>query len=361
MIALENLYNRCAAHGFRPVGQEAAAVAMGFTLAKEENADLCLLQVADRRQMNNDVCKFLHDREMGRAAALSQMYGSVWVVFLRIGGDREEAGAEQYYGQSPYAIYWHMDPESAEVTAAKGQPDDIMGLKAAVSGLFETQEEAAETSAEHHGQQSPGRVEDAAEAGAGAAPGLSSSFCTFILAAANILVLILMYQQGFAQNPMIVAARFGAIIPALIWEAGEYYRLLTAMFIHFGWEHLIFNVGGMLIFGTRIERYYGKAAFLAIYFISGLIASVTSLFLTQGFSAGSSGAVYGLLGAAFIYTRYTKRTMDLINNHVIFIYIIIGLGMGFVLPNIDYFGHIGGLAAGVLTGFAALKLEGNKS
>lgn len=340
---LENLYSRCIESGFQPIGQEAAAVAMGFTLTKVENAALCLLQVTDMRLMGKDVCSFLRDREMERAAALGQMYGSVWVVFLRIGGEDSPVNeAEVYYGQSPYAIYWHMNPDTGKVTASEGQPDDVMGLKAAIAEMGESGgcfREVVPAEVSHHFIRA------------------KVPACTFILVATNILVLILMYHQGYAQMPMMVAARFGAIVPSLIWDAGEYYRLLTAMFIHFGWTHLFFNVAGMLIFGTRIERYYGKGAFLAIYFISGLAASAASLLLTQGFSAGASGAVYGLLGAAFVYTRYTKRTMDIINNQVILIYIVLGLGMGFIVPNIDYFGHIGGLIAGILTGYAALKLE----
>ena len=180
---------------------------------------------------------------------------------------------------------------------------------------------------------------------------------TLILVTINIAVLALMYLQGYAHSPHAVALRFGAIVPSLIWEAGEYYRLFTAMFIHFGWQHLLFNVTGLLIFGTRIEQYYGKCAFLAIYLASGLIASIASLLFTRGFAAGASGAVYGLVGAAFIYIRYLRRPMDMINSQVITIYIIMGLGMGFIMPNIDYFGHIGGLVAGVLVGLLILKIS----
>jgi len=336
MSFLENLYSQCIAHGFFPVSHDAVPVAdaAGFTLAKEENAALCLVQAADLSRLSTDICLYLRNVELERAKALSGSYSSVWVVFLWISDETSPVieNAEGYYGQSPYALYWHINSETSQITVAPGQPDDIMGLKAALQAEEAPQIEEKRT-------QPP--------------------ICTFILALTNILIMILMYLRGFAERPVEVAAHFGAIIPPLVWE-GAYYRLLTAMFVHFGWTHLLFNIAGMLIFGIRIERYYGKGSFLAIYFISGLSASVASLLLTQGISAGASGAVYGLLGAAFVYTRYTKRAMDIINKHVILIYIILGLGMGFVMPNIDYFGHIGGLIAGSLVGLAALKLEERK-
>ena len=332
--------------GFQALSEEAIPVAdaAGITLAKEENASLCLLQIVDLSRLDDSIYLFLRDKEIERAKALCPMYSSVWVIFLRIGKGTppELEGAEAFFGQSPYVIYWHVNPEDREFFVPSGQPDDVMGLKKAIINAFEEPSlpyEKPET------QKAPANYVR-----------VRAPVCTYFMAATNIIVMLLMFHQGYALMPVIVAARFGAIVPQLIWEYGEYYRLLTAMFVHFGWTHLFFNVAGMFIFGTRIERYYGSGAFLAIYFVSGLSASVASLLLTQGFSAGASGAVYGLLGAAFVYTAYTKRLMDVINNHITLIYIIMGLGMGFIMPNIDYFGHIGGLLAGILLGYIMLKI-----
>ena len=390
MEFIENFYRQSILRGFKPIGREVIADTTVFTLAKVENTTLCLLQVLDINQLDASMCMSLQDQELEQAIALNTMYSSIWVVFLRVGDsfpikDLEDK-AEKYYGQSPYPIYWHVNPATQEISVPDGQPDDIMGLKAVILRSFIgdiNQDVWAGNS--KYGQNSylespppENSIQDQdifneetfiKDTFAKETDPLESKFnqaavghiwtsfpiCTLILAAVNILVMVLMYLQGYAYAPIAVAARFGAIIPSLIWNAGEYYRLLTAMFVHFGWAHLFFNVTGMLIFGTRIERYYGKGAFLIIYIVSGLIASVASLLFTQGFSAGASGAVYGLLGAAFTYTRYTRKSMDIINNHIIVIYLILGLGMGFVIPNIDYFGHIGGLIAGILTGLAFLK------
>ena len=398
MEFLENLYRQCIAYGFGALSQEAlfSAEAGGFTLAKEENTTLCLVQVADLNRLSSDVLLFLRTKELERAAALNPMYSSIWVVFLTIEAGTTGASslnamesAEAYYGQSPYAIYWHVDTRTGKITVCADQPNEVMGLKMAVNASFEDMLMSSAATPPHdpssqaqpslykpspQGQPSPREPSPQGQSSSHEpssqiqppsheppsheAPTLkaSSAIITTVIATVNIIVMLLMYVSGFDAAPVPVAVSFGAIVPSLIWGAGEYYRLFTAMFIHFGWMHLFFNVAGIFIFGTRIEQYYGKGAFMAIYFFSGLIASVTSLLFTQGISAGASGAVYGLLGAAFIYTRCTKRSMDIISNQVILVYIVMGIGMGFIVPGIDYFGHIGGLFSGMLIGYIALRV-----
>ena len=314
----ENFKHQCLLRGYKQI---AAA-----SFVKEEAAALCIVHL-DSQDMKN---------EIARAAEFSNVYGSVWLVFLSSDEiTRFRGRADAYHGQSPYMLYWYVDVEVKKFYVLEGQPDDIMGLKSIIMSVLNEKED----------ELTPQQL----------APPPSLPVLTIALAAINIVVLVLMYFYGYGQNPLLVAARFGAIIPSRIWGAGEYYRLITAMFVHFGWGHLLMNVAGMLIFGTRIERYYGKISFLSIYFASGLLSSVASLLLTRGFSAGASGAVYGLVGAAFVYTRL-RGSMDLISNHVILIYIIMGIGAGFLMPNVDYFGHIGGLIGGALAGYVALKL-----
>jgi len=317
---------QCIAKGFR---------ATGAVLAKSDGGSLCLVFIGN----------FDEEHQMEWATAVSQSYGSAYVVHISTGDSPSEG--EAYHGQSPYLIKWRVDPDNQIVHVPEGQPDDVMGLKTIIQAAFNSEStEGVSPTSLPYGESPETHIK------------ANIPICTFALAFTNIAMMVLMYWWGYAHNPIGVAAQFGAIIPARIWEYGEFYRLFMAMFIHFGWSHLFFNLVGMLIFGTRIERYYGKLPFLLTYIVTGLIASVTSLLLTQGFSAGASGAVYGLVGSAFVYTR--RQPMDIINKHVMLIYIIFGLGMGFVMPNIDYFGHIGGLISGILAGYIVLK-AGNLS
>ncbi|MCL1998630.1 MAG: rhomboid family intramembrane serine protease [Turicibacter sp.] len=357
MNALETIYRECTAAGFGHLGEEAGHSHGGFTLAREDGMALCLLQVVDNDKLEPDVRKFLRAKEMERASSLSYMFSSIWVVFLSCGkgGSDSLKEAEAFFGQSPYAIYWHIDLDTQMLITDPNQPTDIMNLHKAVLGALEV----IKVSPSPFVPDAPKPTIDETSEESVFPTKFTSSvpICTIVIAITNILMKILMYLDGYEQHPQVTAIRFGAIFPYLIWNHGEYFRLFTAMFLHFGWTHLFFNLTGLLIFGTRIEAYYGKFSFIFIYLFSGLSASAASLFLTQGISAGASGAIYGIIGAAFIYTRLNKQSMDVISNQVVIIYVVMGLGMSFVVPNIDYFAHIGGLIAGTLAGWLVLKLK----
>jgi rhomboid protease GluP len=164
-----------------------------------------------------------------------------------------------------------------------------------------------------------------------------------------------MYLDGYADSSW-TAVRFGAIVPELVF-AGEYWRLFTYMFVHFGFIHLLANTGGLLIIGLRVEKCFGHVAFLAVYLIGGLAASLCSLFFTQGFAAGASGAIFALDGAAFAYTRIAKRPIDELTDQVMLMYIIVGIAMGFGMGGVDNAAHVGGLVAGLLLGALITKIK----
>lgn len=129
----------------------------------------------------------------------------------------------------------------------------------------------------------------------------------------------------------------------------DYYRLITAAFLHANLIHLGFNMYALYIIGSAIENYFGKVKYLIIYFLSAIGSSLLSvLFLKGGYSLGASGAIFGLLGA-FLYFAYKYRVYmgPVLRNQLVPI-IIINLAIG-LLPGIDMAGHIGGLVMGLLT------------
>jgi len=115
---------------------------------------------------------------------------------------------------------------------------------------------------------------------------------------------------------------------------GAYYRLLTACFLHFGLFHLLANMYGLLLLGTA----------LTVYLLSGLGGSVaTYLFASNSFSAGASGAVFGLFAAYFLAARRVGA-----DTRGILIMVGINLAITFGVPQISKTGHLGGLAVGLL-------------
>lgn len=132
---------------------------------------------------------------------------------------------------------------------------------------------------------------------------------------------------------------------------GEAYRLLTSMFFHEDLIHLVLNMYALYILGPQVERYYGKRRFAFIYFVSGLLGSLFScVFLNEfSFSIGASGALFGLLGSIGYFTYYYRATLqDALRNQITPV-ILINLALGFLVPGIDVWGHIGGLIGGLLT------------
>ena len=124
---------------------------------------------------------------------------------------------------------------------------------------------------------------------------------------------------------------------------GDYYRLLTSMFLHFGIIHLALNMYCLYLIGPALEQAFGQARFLATYLLAGLGGSVLSYALGphNELAAGASGAVFGLFGAYYVLGR--RRNLDVSS-----ITATIGLNLffSFAVSGIDWRGHVGGLVTG---------------
>ncbi len=148
----------------------------------------------------------------------------------------------------------------------------------------------------------------------------------------------------------------GALYPPAIAIDHQYWRLVTAMFLHAGILHLALNMYALYLFGYLIEEAFGKVRFLAIYLVSGFLASVASFALGPALEVGvgASGAIFGLLGAWVAYNLRRRGTaMGSANLRGAYILILINLVISFTIPGIDWRAHVGGLVAGFLTGALA--------
>jgi rhomboid protease GluP len=174
---------------------------------------------------------------------------------------------------------------------------------------------------------------------------------TQMLIAANVAIFIGMVATGHPTRADTLL-RFGALPPVM--PSSQWWRMFSAMFVHIGPLHLLFNMYALTIFGPPIENRYGKARFLALYFTAGFFGSAMSLALTQGgIRAGASGAVFGILGAwiaYFLRLRHAPAARAQLRS--LFILVGINLFLGYSLGGIDNYAHLGGLAAGFVTGFA---------
>jgi membrane associated rhomboid family serine protease len=133
--------------------------------------------------------------------------------------------------------------------------------------------------------------------------------------------------------------------PAYVVVSGEWWRLLTAAFLHFGLIHLAFNMLALLMFGAELERAIGRGRFLTLYLVSALGgATAIQLFAASDvLAAGASTAIYGLLGGLGVVLVATRQSLrGLIQLLAINLFISL-------LPGLSLIGHLGGLVTGALT------------
>lgn len=164
---------------------------------------------------------------------------------------------------------------------------------------------------------------------------------------------------GAWKNPAILAAN-GSIVPWYIWENGQYWRLVTAMFLHGDGTpqgtllHLFVNLMSLFNIGRIFELMFGSRRFVLIYFLAGIAASVTSALHIEGSSVGASGAIFGILGALVSSIlrsprfRRDKMARSIVNQCVF--WMVANIAIGFSIPQIDNAAHIGGLVAGLILG-----------
>ena len=131
-------------------------------------------------------------------------------------------------------------------------------------------------------------------------------------------------------------------------QNGEYYRLITSMFVHANILHLVSNMYALYVIGPIIEKYYGKGKFLLIYLGSGIIGSLFSVVLTNYASVGASGAIFGLFGALLYFGYKYRATLDGFLRSSIIPTLLVNLLLGFMIPGIDVSAHLGGLIGGLL-------------
>jgi membrane associated rhomboid family serine protease len=137
---------------------------------------------------------------------------------------------------------------------------------------------------------------------------------------------------------------------------GEWWRLFTAMFIHFGILQLIFNLWAIAAFGALAERILGLKRFLLVYCLTGIAGNALSAAIHPSVvSGGASGALFGLLGALFVLYRRNKRTLPYstlrAERVAVMLFIVLALLIGLPHKGIDNAAHLGGLLTGLLLGF----------
>lgn len=179
---------------------------------------------------------------------------------------------------------------------------------------------------------------------------------TYVLILINVLVFLISILFDMKEEVILYGGNHRELI-----RLGDYYRLITSMFIHVDLLHLLCNCYSLYVVGNQIESFFGKTKYLIIYFGSGIIASLLSICFNTSFSIGASGAIFGLLGSILYFGYHYRLYLGNVLKTQIIPLIILNLLIGFASTGIDNAAHIGGLIGGVLVSMiCGLKYKSNK-
>lgn len=176
-------------------------------------------------------------------------------------------------------------------------------------------------------------------------------FTKIFLTIQLVLFVLLEMFGGSTHTPTLIA--FGAKVNELIYN-GEWWRFVTPIFLHIGILHLLMNSLALYYIGMAVEKMYGSARFLFIYMFAGIVGTLSSFVFSPSISAGASGAIFGLFGALLLLGLLKPALFFRTIGPNILVVIGINLIIGFVIPNVDNAGHIGGLIGGFV---AALVVQ----
>lgn len=178
------------------------------------------------------------------------------------------------------------------------------------------------------------------------------AICTVALIVINVAAFFILTMFGDTEDAVFML-QHGAMYEPNIIEGHEYYRIFTCLFLHFGITHLLNNMVLLGALGWNLELEIGKVRFVIIYFASGIIGNIVSLFydltLEQpAVSAGASGAIFGLMGALLYVVIANRGRLGRLSGRGMLVMVILSLYFGLTSTGVDNLAHIGGLVSGFL-------------
>lgn len=173
------------------------------------------------------------------------------------------------------------------------------------------------------------------------------AWITMTLIVLNILYFVYLEAAGSSEDVLFMLEH-GAMFGPLVLDGQEYYRLLTAVFMHFGINHIVNNMLVLFVLGDNLERALGKIKYLIFYLTCGVGANVVSMFLdmrqqNHAVSAGASGAIFGVIGGLLYAVLVNRGRLEDLSSSQLIIMIIFSLYFGFTSTGVDNVAHVAGL------------------
>ncbi len=179
------------------------------------------------------------------------------------------------------------------------------------------------------------------------------SYVNGILIALNVIAFLYLEIAGSSQDVLFMYETGAMFAPAVIYGK-EYYRLVTAVFMHFGIDHIINNMIVLFALGDNLERALGHIKYLILYLACGVGSNWISMMLdgpdSMIVSAGASGAIFGVVGGLLYAVLINKGRLEDLSFRQLAVMVALSLYLGFTESGVDNVAHISGLLLGVVFG-----------
>ncbi|MBM6829928.1 rhomboid family intramembrane serine protease [Anaerotignum lactatifermentans] len=219
-------------------------------------------------------------------------------------------------------IWWYFPLDQRRLYTGKDQPKKMLGLEKMLIAAA--------------GGEGPVPMTPAAQE-------MTRPVVTWTIFAICALILAGMYLTG-RKEEWIYA--FGSGWEGVV-EQRQYYRMVTSMFLHDGPLHLAANSIYLFYFGVPVERLLGRGRFVLLFLLSGLCGNLLSLFCGGWLGVGASGAIFGLLGTALLWTKERGAQATGMNYATMLLLALTALGMGWLDTGVDNYAHLGGFLCGM--------------
>ena len=175
------------------------------------------------------------------------------------------------------------------------------------------------------------------------------SYVNFYLIAANVIYFLFVEWKGSTEDVECML-QWGAMFKPAIVEGKQYWRLFTAMFMHFGIRHLVNNMLILFVLGDNLERALGHVKYLIFYLLCGIGSNWVSMMAhtadTMTVSAGASGAIFGVVGGLLYVVTANRGQLEDLNTRQLVIMIFFSLYLGYTSTGVDNSAHLSGLVIG---------------
>ncbi len=293
---------------------------------------------------NNIVNKFIKYREtLSKVIVLKIFIGNKKIESVETTMKVDNPFVDQFI----YDVVWQVTEENGKIKikSRKGQPNNFLNIKGVLNRSFkECQKNIVDEKT---------KVSDFwinATKNQRLKIKQNKPYGTYFLIMCILVTGLMVFVESGDIKNIDILIKYGALSNSMVVDDGEYFRIINSIFLHAGSVHMLSNLFGILIFGSRVERYMGTISLMYIFLVGGIAGNIATIYLVEGISVGASGGVFALIGGLTGMSLMYKRSVGEIDYQTYLIFVLINVAVGLNISNINNVAHMSGLVFGVIYG-----------